>query len=98
MRPNFSTACLDDIQGIHDFLVAQSPSATQRFVDGIFAKVELLLTFPELDCVVPELNRAAVREVFHRHYRIIYEVKLGGRIDVVLIQSGHYPLDATRLR
>jgi len=67
-------------------------------VDGIFAKVELLLTFPEMGRVVPELGRPTVREVFYRHYRIVYQIKLNGRLNVVLVQPGQIPLEINRLR
>lgn len=57
MRLSFLTECLHDIQRNRAFIAEHSPAAAQQFVDGIFAKVEQLLTFPQLGRVVPELGR-----------------------------------------
>jgi toxin ParE1/3/4 len=97
-RPDFLTECLNDIQRTQEFIAEYSPSAARQFVDGIFAKVERLLTFPQLGRMVPELGRPAVREVFYRQYRIIYKVGADDRIIVLMVQSGQYPLDETRLK
>ena len=98
MRPDFLTECLNEIQRNREYLAEYSPAAAQQFVDSIFAKVEQLLKSPNLGRMVPELGRPAVREVFYRHYRIIYQVLPDGRITVVMVQSGHYPLDESRLK
>ena len=98
MRPKFLTECLDDIQRNREFIAERSPVAAQQFVDSIFAKVEQLLVFPQMGRVVPELGRPAVREVFYRHYRIIYQWLPNGQLTVVMVQSSHYPLDKSRLK
>ena len=98
MRPNFLTECLNDIQRNQEYIAEYSPVAARQFVDNIFAKVEQLLTFPHLGRMVPELARPEVREVFYRHYRIIYQVIPNGQLTVLMIQSSHYPLDESRLR
>jgi len=98
MRPNFLTECLDDIQRTKEYIAVRSPAAAQQFVDGIFAQVEQLLTFPELGRVVPELGRPTVRELFYRQYRIIYQLMPSGQLTVLMVQSGRYPLDSSRLR
>ena len=97
MRPDFLTECLDDIQRIREGIAERSPTAAQQFVDRVFAKVEQLLDFPQLGRVVPELGQPTVRELFYRQYRIVYRIKLDGRIDVLLVQSGYYPLEEGRL-
>jgi plasmid stabilization system protein ParE len=97
MRPNFLTECLNDIQRNREFIAGYSPVAAQQFVDGIFAKVEQLLTFPQLGRVVPELGRPTVREVFYRQYRIIYQLMPDGQLTVIMVQSGRLPLDESRV-
>ena len=98
MRPNFLTACLDDIQRNREHLAERSPTAARQFVDEVFSRVEQLVTFPQLGRVVPELERLTVREIFYRHYRIIYELMPNGELTVLMVQSSHYPLDKSRLR
>lgn len=98
MRPDFLTECLNDIQRNREYIAEYSPVAAQQFVDSSFAKVEQLLKFPQLGRMVPELGRPTVREVFYRHYRIIYQVVPNGQLTVVMVQSGHYLLDESRLK
>ncbi|MBD2766613.1 type II toxin-antitoxin system RelE/ParE family toxin [Hymenobacter sp. BT664] len=66
-------------------------------MDGIFAKVEQLLSFPQLGRMVPELGRPTVREVFYRQYRIIYQLMPDGQLTVIMVQSGRFPLDESRV-
>ena len=98
MLPNFLTECLNDIQRNQESITEYSPVAARQFVDSIFVKVEQLLKFPHLGRMVPELSRPEVREVFYRHYRIIYQVVPNGQLTVLMVQSSHYPLDESRLR
>ena len=98
MRPDFLTECLNDIQRNREFIAEYSPAAAQQFVDGVFSKVEQLLTFPHLGRTVPELGNPTVREVFYRQYRIIYQVQPSGQLLVVIVQSGRYPLDERRIK
>lgn len=97
MRPNFLTECLDDIQRIKEHIALRSPTAGQQFVDAVFDRVEQLLDFPQLGRMVPELGHVSVREILYRQYRIIYRLLPNGRIDIIMVQSGLYPLDANRL-
>ena len=97
MRPNFLTECLNDIQQIQEYVALRSPIAGQQFVDAVFNRAEQLLDFPQLGRVVPELGRVSVREILYRQYRIIYRLLPNGRIDVIMVQSGLYPLDTNRL-
>jgi len=59
-------------------LGALSPAYAKAFIDAIFAKADLLRRFPELGRMVPEYGDPAIRELFHRQYRIFYFVGPGG--------------------
>ena len=64
-----------------------------RFIDTVFAKADLLRQFPELGRMVPEYANPAIRELFHRHYRIFYVVSdAGARVNITSVQSSRYPL------
>ena len=92
MRPNFLTSSLEDIEVIREYLAQFSAVAAQRFVDGVFTRVEQLDNFPQLGRVVPELQDEAIRELLYRQYRIIYRLREHGRIDVLAVQTGLRPL------
>jgi toxin ParE1/3/4 len=51
------------------------PGAARRWIDGLFARVELLAVAPQQGRVVPELERPEIREIFFGLYRVIYRVE-----------------------
>jgi plasmid stabilization system protein ParE len=69
---NFLTSAFEDIEAIREYMAQFSPSAAQRFVDAVFARVGQLENFPQLGRAVPELRDENVRELLYRQYRIIY--------------------------
>ena len=83
----------DEIHEEAERLGAFSPSYARAFIDTIFAKADLLRQFPELGRTVPEYGDPAIRELFHRHYRIFYFVPAGASVvSITSVQSSRYPL------
>lgn len=83
----------DEIYEEAERLGAFSPAYAKAFIDAIFAKADLLRQFPELGRMVPEYGDPAVRELFHRHYRIFYFVHAAGnQVSITSVQSSRYPL------
>ena len=87
-----SNRASDEILQESDFLGASSPAYAKAFVNAIFVAIDRIRKFPQLGRTVPEYNDPAIREVFHRHYRIFYFVPANGtRVSITSIQSGRYP-------
>lgn len=83
----------DEIYEEAERLGASSPAYARAFIDTIFAKADLLRQFPELGRMVPEYGNPAIRELFHRHYRIFYFVSDDGAVvNLTSVQSSRYPL------
>lgn len=57
-----------------DYLARDAPAYAQAFVDGAFAAVKLLETFPNAGRAVPEIGDAALREIQYRGYRVFHIV------------------------
>lgn len=93
MRPEFLTACLEDILAIKEHLAGHSVSAATRFVESVFSKVGQLESFPQLGRMVPEFQQPSIRELLYRQYRIIYRLFDNGQISVIAVRSGLLPLD-----
>ena len=70
----WSNESLEDIRSIAEFISRDSIHHAQRFAGEIIHIVETLQTQPEMGRVVPELNRAQIKEHFIYSYRIIYEI------------------------
>ena len=87
-----SNRASDEILQQSEFLGASSPAYAKAFINGIFVAIDRIRKFPEAGRTVPEYNDPAIREVFHRHYRIFYFVPAnGGRVSITSIQSGRFP-------
>ena len=63
-----------DLQGIYDYIAAESPHYAGLVADHIIGAVGRLERFPESGRIVPELKRSDVREVLWRSYRIVYRL------------------------
>jgi plasmid stabilization system protein ParE len=63
-----------DLQGIYDYIAAESPHYAGLVADHIIGAIGRLERFPESGRIVPELKRSDVREVLWRSYRIVYRL------------------------
>jgi plasmid stabilization system protein ParE len=62
----------NDLQEIEDFIARDSVLHAITFVDRIVESAETLLNTPQIGRIVPEFNRADLRELIFRGYRIVY--------------------------
>jgi plasmid stabilization system protein ParE len=83
----------DEIYEEAERLGSFSPAYARAFIDSVFAKADLLRQFPELGRMVPEYQSPAIRELFHRHYRIFYVVSSdAAHVTLASVQSSRLPL------
>ena len=82
------------MRDIHDYIAADSPTAAQRTIEGIFHKAQLLARFPHLGYRYESIHDREVRVLLFGHYRIAYLVKVDGNIDVLGVF--HAALDIER--
>ena len=73
-RVGWSPQALKDLEAIGDYLAREAPAYAQAFVDGAFAAVKMLETFPNAGRAVPEIDDVALREVLYRGYRVFHVV------------------------
>lgn len=50
-----------------------SPALAEDWSDELDKKINLLLKFPEMGRMVPDLDISFIREVFVRKYRLVYQ-------------------------
>jgi addiction module RelE/StbE family toxin len=86
----------DDLEAIVEFIAADSPHFAQLLAVDIVRSVERLATFPLSGRIVPELRKAALRELIIGNYRVVYRVKKD-LVEVLTIHHGARLLDPTRL-
>lgn len=87
-RIRWTAEAVDDLAGIHDHIARDSPRYAAATAGRLLAAVDRLRAFPESGRVVPELADPAVREVVHGAYRIVYEVRPDGWVEVLTVFHG----------
>ena len=83
----YSHEALEDMESIADFIEKDSPIYAKAVVSKFFERADILLEFPKIGRVVPELKREDIRELFVYSYRLIYRLE-GELITVVSIVHG----------
>jgi plasmid stabilization system protein ParE len=73
-RIRWSNQALADLEAIGDFIVRDTPSMAQVFVERVFAAVTRLEAFPRSGRVVPEIGQEDLHEIIFGSYRIVYVV------------------------
>ena len=73
------------LQQVHDYIAQASPSHAKKVSDELARKTLNLDGLPRIGRKVPELDEDAVREVGLYSYRILYEIKPNGLIEVLTV-------------
>jgi len=71
----WSDDALLDLDEISEYISKDSLEIATIFIQEIFEKVENLSTYPYMGRTVPDQSNEKVRELIHKNYRIIYEIK-----------------------
>ena len=87
MKVHFTTAAVEQLDGIYAYIAKDSAKYAQRVIDRILEKASSVAIFPQAAAIVSEYGRPDIREVFAYRYRIVYLV-LPDRIDVLAVVHG----------
>lgn len=91
----WSAEALDWLEDIHRYIAQDNPTAAAKVMDGLVAKAELLVTFPDIGSRLRSVPEGEVRMVLYGHYRIAYLYR--GDADVVeILGVFHGALDIDR--
>lgn len=98
MRLIWSPLALERASEIIDYISLDNPSASNRWLNQVFNKVEQLISSPELGRIVPEISDKKLRELIFGNYRIIYHIE-PTTISILTIRHGKQilPIDEIKL-
>ena len=74
-RVSWSRRALRDIEGIAEYIAADSPTYAGIVVKKIISQIRMLAQFPRSGRKVPEFDDENVRELIVYSYRIIYRLR-----------------------
>jgi toxin ParE1/3/4 len=73
-RLGWSRRALTDLEGIAEYIAADSPTYASNVVKKITSQVRILAQFPHTGRKVPEFDDENVRELIVYSYRVIYRL------------------------
>jgi plasmid stabilization system protein ParE len=74
VRILWAPLALDRVEEAADYIACDMPAAAIRWVESLFARVELLAKSPAQGRIVPESRRQDIREIQHQGYRMIFRI------------------------
>ncbi len=84
MEVIFTNRFLTRVEECTDYIALDDISTALKWAEGVFKHCEQLSAQPESGRMVPEFNRAEIKELIHGNYRLVYELK-SNRIDMLTI-------------
>ena len=97
MRIIWSPLAVDRASEIADYIAQDKPSATEKWIDTVFSKVEQLKSSPEIGRILPEINDSQFRELIYGNYRIIYRIE-AKQISILTIRHGRQILPINEIK
>ena len=80
----FTRPAIADLEKLVAFISRDNPQAAERFGYAIIERAEKLNEFPFHGRVAPEFKIENIREIIHRPYRIVYQVREDQKLIEVL--------------
>ena len=80
------------LQDIEEYISRDNHIVAIEFVDKLISLAETLIDNPEKGRLVPELSMENIRELLHKHYRIVYLVKKSS-VEILTVFEGHQLLN-----
>ena len=87
MKILWSPLAVDRTTEIAEYIARDNPSASAKWVEILFDKVQLLKSSPKSGRIVPETHREDIRELIYGNYRIIYRLETE-RVAILTIRHG----------
>jgi plasmid stabilization system protein ParE len=87
MKIIWSPLAIDRALEIAEYIALDKPSASDKWINTVFSKVQQLEFSPEIGRVVPEIGNDQFRELIYGNYRIIYRVERK-QVSILTIRHG----------
>lgn len=73
-KVNWTEGAWTDLENVAGYIAVDSPHYAAAFVREVKEAVSSLKRFAERGRMVPEFRRKDIRELFVRHFRLIYQI------------------------
>ena len=79
------------------FIAEDKPGAAERWLEGLFAAVDRLATFPNSGHEVPELPRSKYRQLVYKSHRVVFITEVGS-VNILTIRRFKQRLKLSELK
>ncbi len=86
-RVIWTRQAVEDVEAIRSYVARDSERYATLLVERLVAAVERAGHFPESGRIVPEVGDAALREIVHGNYRIVYRLTREA-VEIVTVHHG----------
>lgn len=71
----WTTSARHELDDIVAYIARDAPLSTLAFLEEVLATADTLITLAKRGRIVPELQNPRIRELFIKHYRLLYEIE-----------------------
>jgi plasmid stabilization system protein ParE len=96
MRVVWAPLALIRVEAIAGVIAADRPAVADRWLVAVFDRVKQLQAHPDSGGIVPELDRAEIRQLLYGRYRIIYR-RDPSRIVILTVRHSRQAFDTNAL-
>lgn len=72
---SWTTSARNELDDIVTYIAKDAPLSALAFLEEVFNTANSLATLSERGRIVPEYQNPVVRELFVKHYRLLYEIQ-----------------------
>jgi toxin ParE1/3/4 len=90
---NWTDESLHWLDEIYEYIAKDNPRAAYRTIDGIYERVQVLQTFPEIGHIHENPYNRNIRILLYGHYRIAYLIKPDSVINILGIFHGSLDIE-----
>ncbi|MGL5892819.1 MAG: type II toxin-antitoxin system RelE/ParE family toxin [Bacteroidia bacterium] len=91
----WTNQAIGDVESIAKYIAADSVRYAEVQVNRFFDVVQILHTQPKAGRIVPEYNKASLREIIVGNYRLVYKIVSIKQIDILTV---HHSARMLKLR
>lgn len=71
----WTTSARNELDDIVAYIAKDAPLSAPAFLEEALKTADSLTTLAQRGCIVPEFQNPLVRELFIKHYRLLYEIQ-----------------------
>ncbi len=95
VKLHWTPQAIEDLEAIFKYLSHDSRSVAKLIAEQIYYRVDQLRHFPLSGRMVPEVEDEAIRELFYKNYRIVYQVLNEDHLRIITVFHSSKNLDET---